>query len=182
MIEKDTLDEQESEFLGTELAIIKVIEHPYVTQVIDVYEDIKKIFIVMEIIEGGELFEYVVQKLVLPEAEAALIAYQMLSTVAYMHEAGVVHRDLKPENILIDVDKSHGHVRGIRITDFGLSKMMSPTSKYKEMCGTLAYVAPEVLAQEGYNKEVDVWSAGVILYLLLSGTLPFDSDSKSEIY
>ena len=130
VIEKDTLDDQESEFLGTELAIIKVIEHPYVTQVIDVYEDAKKIFIVMEIIEGGELFEYVVSKLVIPEAEAALIAYQMLSTVAYMHEAGVVHRDLKPENILIDVDKSHGHVRGIRITDFGLSKMMSPTSKY----------------------------------------------------
>ena len=136
----------------------------------------------MEIIEGGEMFEYIVQKLVLPEAEAALIAYQMLSTLAYMHEASVVHRDLKPENILIDINPDHGHVQSIRITDFGLSKMMNPNTKYHEMCGTLAYVAPEVLAQEGYNKEVDVWSAGVILYLMLSGTLPFDSDSKTEIY
>ena len=182
VIEKATLDEQETEFLGTELAIIKVIEHPYITEVIDVYEDAKKIYIVMEIIDGGELFEYVVKNMVLSESEAALIGYQILSTLGYMHEASVVHRDLKPENILIELDEKTGFVKGIRITDFGLSKMMNPNKKYNEMCGTLAYVAPEVLNQEGYNKEVDYWSAGVIIYLLLCGQLPFDSDSKTEIF
>jgi serine/threonine protein kinase len=93
---------------------------------VDVYEDKKKIYIVMELIEGGELFDYIIKRQIFTEAEAALIIYQIIYTINYLHECGIVHRDIKPENILIEMNESGSHCQNIKITDFGLSKMMSP--------------------------------------------------------
>ena len=182
VITKSELDEYERSFLGTELAIVKVIKHPNIVELVDVYEDMDKLFIVSELIEGGELFDYISKKGLLSESEAALISYQILDTLEYLHECSIVHRDLKPENILVELDASETKCKRIKVTDFGLSKMMNPNEKITEMCGTLAYVAPEVLMREGYNKKVDTWSAGIIAYLLLCGSLPFDSESKTEIF
>jgi len=143
IIDKDKLDELESTFLNTELAIVKILEHPHIVELIDVYEDAHKICIVTEFVQGGELFHYLEKKRFLPEDEAALIIYQMLYTLKYIHECGIVHRDLKPENILVEIVDEK--VKNIRITDFGLSKMMTPEELCFEMCGTLSYVAPEIL-------------------------------------
>ena len=132
--------------MGTELAIIKVIEHPNIVELIDVYEDEDKIYIMLELMKGGELFDYIIQKLIVSEFETALVVYQLLSTLFYLHECGIVHRDLKPENVLIEMESLEDRIKKVMITDFGLSKMMSPKELVYDMCGTLSYVAPEVLA------------------------------------
>lgn len=104
VITKSELDDYERSFLGTELAIVKVIKHPNIVELVDVYEDMDKLFIVSELIEGGELFDYISKKGLLSESEAALISYQILDTLEYLHECSIVHRDLKPENILVQLD------------------------------------------------------------------------------
>ena len=100
----------------------------------------------------------------------------LLESVAYLHDLGIVHRDLKPENILCGEN-----LEDLKIADFGLSKMILPTEKMDSACGTLSYVAPEVLTLQGYGREADLWSVGVIMFLLLCGKLPFDGDDQSEI-
>lgn len=101
---------------------------------------------------------------------------QLLESVAYLHDLGIVHRDLKPENILCGDDAEE-----VKIADFGLSKMISPTEKMMDPCGSLSYIAPEVLAMTGYGKEVDLWSVGVILVLLVCGQLPFDDETDDQV-
>lgn len=145
IIEKTKLDEVETGFLNTELAIIKVLEHPHVVELIDVYEDVNRICIVTELIDGGEMFNYLVDRVFISEEEAALIIYQMLATLNYIHECGIIHWDVKPENVLLEMTEDGKRVKNIWITDFGLSKMLGPNEKCYEMCGTFAYVAPEIL-------------------------------------
>ncbi len=105
-----------------------------------------------------------------------------MENLQYLHLTGIVHRDLKPENILVIKDNYFNSIQAIKVTDFGLSKIVVPGEKMIDSCGTLAYVAPEVITQKGYHKEVDVWSTGVILFTLMSKTLPFTSPSKKEVY
>ena len=99
--------------------------------------------------------------------------YQLVEAIKYIQQCGVVHRDLKPENILVEKDPRNEEVIQIKITDFGLSKIVVPNETMLESCGTPAYVAPEVLHKKGYKKEVDMWSAGVIYYTLICRQLPF---------
>ena len=110
------------------------------------------------------------------EVEAAKIIRPLLESVAYLHDLGIVHRDIKPENILCGQE-----LDDLKIADFGLSKMILPKEKMDNACGTLSYVAPEVLTMQGYGKEADLWSVGVIMFLLLCGKLPFDGDDHNEI-
>jgi len=117
----------------------------------------------MELAEDGELYELVCKHRVFSEAEAFGIIKQLLETVKYLHEIGIVHRDLKPENILVNTSSG---TPVIKVADFGLSKLVSPNDSLKLACGTLAYVAPEVLQGTGYNQKADLWSLGVISYLL----------------
>lgn len=127
--------------------------------------------IVMELVPGGELFEAISRGGRLSEKTTQRLTTQILKTLAYLHKAGIVHRDLKPENVLLtdrNVDRAD-----IKIADFGLSCLCGPSEKLVQPCGTLAYVAPEVLTLQGYNHRVDMWSLGVMVYLLLSGKLPF---------
>ncbi|XP_046440386.1 calcium/calmodulin-dependent protein kinase type 1-like isoform X1 [Daphnia pulex] len=154
------------------------LKHPNIVQLLETYEDKSKVYLVMELVTGGELFDRIVEKGSYTEKDAADLMRQVLEAVDYMHEQGVVHRDLKPENLLYycpDEDSK------IMISDFGLSKM-EDSGIMATACGTPGYVAPEVLAQKPYGKAVDVWSIGVISYILLCGYPPFYDESDANLF
>ncbi|KAG6616912.1 CAMK/CAMK1 protein kinase [Phytophthora cinnamomi] len=176
IIDKSKLQPTEKELLRTEIAILKLVRHPNIIRLYDVYEDRQHIFIVTELVSGGELFNRIVGRARYTEAEARLVMRPLLESVNYLHRLGIVHRDLKPENILCGEA-----LTDLKIADFGLSKLVHPEELMKMPCGTLNYVAPEVLALVGYGREADIWSLGVIMYLLLRGELPFYGKAKSEV-
>jgi len=131
----------------------------------------------MELMEGGELYEEIVKRKTFTEADAAELIRQLCEALAYLHERGIVHRDLKLENLLL---KKKGSLE-IKLADFGLSKLYSGQA-LQTACGTPFYVAPDVLLGTGYGPAVDMWSVGVLLYVLLSGRLPFAADSDAELF
>lgn len=176
IIDKNTIEKDEKELLRTEIAVLKLVNHPNIIRLEGIYESKNHIYIVMEMLKGGELFERIVGRPRFSELEAARLLRPLLESVAYLHDLGIVHRDLKPENILCGEE-----LEDLKIADFGLSKMILPKEKMDAACGTLSYVAPEVLTMQGYGKEADLWSIGVIMFLLLCGKLPFDGDDHNEI-
>jgi len=146
---------------------------------LDIFENLEYIYIVMELLKGGDLFTYLDERnFKISEERARSMIHSIATSTFYLHSYGITHRDLKPENILM-VDKSE--VSDIKLVDFGLSKIIGPNETCNEPFGTLSYVAPEVLLQKPYGKAVDLWSIGVITYLLLSGSLPFDDPEDREI-
>ncbi|KAH0541096.1 calcium/calmodulin-dependent protein kinase type 1 isoform X3 [Cotesia glomerata] len=154
------------------------LTHPNIVQLLETFEDKHKVYLVMELVTGGELFDRIVEKGSYTEKDASGLIRQVLEAVDYMHEQGVVHRDLKPENLLYyspDEDSK------IMISDFGLSKM-EDSGIMATACGTPGYVAPEVLAQRPYGKAVDVWSIGVISYILLCGYPPFYDENDANLF
>lgn len=142
------------------------------------FETRTQLFIVMRLVKGGDLFERIKTRKFFPENVAREVMWSLFSAIRYLHARGIVHRDLKPENILCLDEKDDSLVM---ISDFGLSKFASSVELMKIACGTLCYVAPEVLKMQGYSFSVDIWSLGVIMYLLLRGRLPFDGKTKDEI-
>lgn len=137
------------------------------------------IYIVMDYLPGGDLFSYLEKrKFKIPEARARVVAHKIATALYYLHTFGIAHRDLKPENILMSDDTDDCD---LKLVDFGLSKIVGPSESCTEPFGTLSYVAPEVLLQKPYGKEVDIWSLGIIIYMMLSGVLPFDDDDDREI-
>jgi len=178
MIEKKSLNDSEREMLRSEIAIMKLLNHPNVVEMKEVFEDKSYVYVVMELVEGGELFERIRKKRVFSEYMAYHITKQLLETVKYLHDVGIVHRDIKPENILLS-DTSD--LPTIKLADFGLSKLVGPDDLLTVPCGTLAYVAPEVLMSNPYGKTVDIWSIGVVCYLMVRGRLPFDSKDKQTL-
>eukprot|EP00731_Ephydatia_muelleri_P027438 Em0019g311a len=152
---------------------------PCIIAIEDVYETSDALYIVLELVEGGELFDRVITLGRFPEPTAKLLFYEMLVAVKYLHDQGITHRDLKPENILLASEEKDTLVK---VTDFGLSKFVGENSLMKTLCGTPSYLAPEVLktaGTAGYDKAVDCWSLGVILYIMLGGYPPF-SDEITE--
>ncbi|XP_059264712.1 serine/threonine-protein kinase Chk2 isoform X6 [Mustela nigripes] len=163
----------------TEIEILKKLNHPCIIKIKDFF-DAEDYYIVLELMEGGELFDRVVGNKRLKEATCKLYFYQMLLAVQYLHENGIIHRDLKPENVLLSSPKEDCL---IKITDFGQSKILGETSLMRTLCGTPTYLAPEVLnsfGTAGYNRAVDCWSLGVILFICLSGYPPF-SEHKTQV-
>lgn len=152
--------------------------HPNIVQLFETYEDKSKVYLIMELVTGGELFDRIVEKGSYTEKDASNLIRQVLEAVDYMHEQGVVHRDLKPENLLY---YSSSEDSKIMISDFGLSKM-EDSGFMATACGTPGYVAPEVLAQKPYGKAVDVWSIGVISYILLCGYPPFYDENDANLF
>jgi len=134
-------------------------------------------YLVMPLLHG-DLFAVLKKKKRLTEQNAKVITWKLMDALKYLHALGIVHRDLKPENILM---KDSEDETEIMIADFGLSKFAMPHERLQLACGTVAYVAPEVLRLRGYGKKCDLWSVGVILYLMLRGKLPFDAQLKKEI-
>ncbi|PON59624.1 Calcium/calmodulin-dependent/calcium-dependent protein kinase [Parasponia andersonii] len=161
-----------------EISVMKLVRHPHVVRLYEVLASRTKIYIILEYITGGELFDKIVQKGRLSEAESRRYFQQLIDGVDYCHSKGVYHRDLKPENLLLD---SQGN---LKISDFGLSALPEQgVSLLRTTCGTPNYVAPEVLSHKGYDGAVaDVWSCGVILYVLMAGYLPFDELDLTTLY
>ena len=170
---------EDKELVQIEIGILKLCHHPNIVRLLDHLENTDYIYIVTEYIEGGTLSKYLKKKKFnFSERQASNIMSQIASGVQYLHQYGIVHRDLKPGNIMITQQNDFGV---IKIMDFGLSKIVSPSEKMVEGYGTLSYVAPEVLLRTPYNKEVDIWSMGVILYYMLSGSLPFRGTKQQEV-
>lgn len=164
----------------SEVRILKALKHPCIIGIEDVIDTPEILYIVLELIEGGELFDKVVSINQYDEATAKLLFYQMVSACKYLHDQGITHRDLKPENILLSTDDKETL---IKITDFGLSKFVDAGSLMKTFCGTPTYLAPEILKTAGagaYTKAIDAWSLGVILYICLAGYPPF-SDERTDM-
>ena len=177
IINKDSIKTAEDkELVRIEIGILKLCHHPNVVRLLDHLENEDYIFIVTEYIEGGTLGQYFKKKnFNFSERQASSIMIQIASGVKYLHTYGIVHRDLKPDNIMITQQNEFGV---IKIMDFGLSKIVSTQEKMVDGYGTLSYVAPEVLLRTPYNKEVDIWSMGVILFYMLCGHLPFKGNKE----
>ncbi|GJQ09871.1 hypothetical protein GpartN1_g1662.t1 [Galdieria partita] len=154
--------------------------YPYVAQLYEVCEDEKFVYLIMELLSGGELFDQIVQRGHFSERDASAIASCMISSVAHCHSKHVVHRDLKPENFVFE---SRAHDAKLKLIDFGLAAIMaSPASTFRTICGSPSYVAPEILYQKPYTYKVDVWSLGVIIYILLAGYAPFEAKDEKELF
>ena len=174
---KKNMDKSDLELAKVEIDILKISQHPNIIKLYDIYENENYIYIIMEYCSGGDLlsyFEY--HDYELPESKVCEIIHKLSMAIYYLHSYGIVHRDLKPENILMtDISDT----ADIRLLDFGLSKIVGNEEKCTEPYGTLSFVAPEVLQGKPYDKSVDLWSIGIITFLLLCGYLPFD-DKHSE--
>lgn len=152
--------------------------HPNVTYLRGTYEDPQNVHLVMDLCGGGELFDAIIKRGKYSEKDAADLIRTIVSVVAHCHSMGVIHRDLKPENFLL---QSNDPKSPVLCTDFGLSVFYKPGQKFKDIVGSAYYVAPEVLKRH-YGPEADIWSCGVILYILLSGMPPFWGDTETEIF
>jgi len=171
------MDEDEKRMLFNEINILKDIDHPNIVKMYEFFEDEKRYYIVTEICKGGELFDEILASGRFNEKNAAVLIKQVLSCINYCHNANIVHRDLKPENILLEANKEFDQ---IKIIDFGTSLVYDPNKKLDEKLGTPYYIAPEVLGKN-YGSKCDIWSIGVIVYILLSGIPPFNGKDDQEI-
>uniref|UniRef100_A0A6Q2ZB21 Protein kinase domain-containing protein n=1 Tax=Esox lucius TaxID=8010 RepID=A0A6Q2ZB21_ESOLU len=177
-IPKKALKGKESS-IENEIAVLRKIKHENIVALEDIYESSNHLYLVMQLVSGGELFDRIVEKGFYTEKDASTLIRQVLDAVNYLHKMGIVHRDLKPENLLYFNPQDESK---IMISDFGLSKMEGSGEVMSTACGTPGYVAPEVLAQKPYSKAVDCWSIGVIAYILLCGYPPFYDENDSKLF
>uniref|UniRef100_A0A8C7YPB1 MAP/microtubule affinity-regulating kinase 3 n=1 Tax=Oryzias sinensis TaxID=183150 RepID=A0A8C7YPB1_9TELE len=176
IIDKTQLNPTSLQKLFREVRIMKTLNHPNIVQLFEVIETEKTLYLVMEYASGGEVFDYLVAHGRMKEKEARAKFRQIVSAVYYCHQKNIVHRDLKAENLLLDADSN------IKIADFGFSNEFTEGSKLDTFCGSPPYAAPELFQGKKYDgPEVDIWSLGVILYTLVSGSLPFDGQNLKEL-
>lgn len=173
------ISKEDVEDVRREVEILNLVSpHPTVAGLKQVYEDRYAVHIVMEVCVGGELFERIVSKGTFSEAEAARHFRKMVEMVAHLHSLGVMHRDIKPENFLLTDETA---AADLKACDFGLSDFFKPDQRFSALIGSAYYVAPEVL-RRNYGPQCDIWSLGVVLYILLSGMPPFWGDNEKEIF
>jgi calcium-dependent protein kinase len=180
IIFKDNATEEELKRILREVEILKRLDHPNIIKVHEFFQDDKHFFIVTELCNGGELFDRIIKSHHFSERKAAETMEQILSAIVYCHDRQIVHRDLKPENVLYESPKPDSP---IKVIDFGTSRVFdkdSSNNKMMQKLGTPYYIAPEVLKKQ-YDEKCDVWSCGVILYILLSGSPPFGGKTDEEI-
>jgi tRNA A-37 threonylcarbamoyl transferase component Bud32/Ca2+-binding EF-hand superfamily protein len=176
IIDKTKFGSLEKEHFRAEINILKMIEHPNIIKTYDIYETTQTISIVTELIDDGDLFNYILGKPCFKDHKTRPLIKQLFSCAVYLHDQGIIHSDIKPENILYN--KSSGQ---IKLIDFGLSKILLPNKKTEVVDGTLSYVAPEALQLNMYCAESDVWSIGIVMYLLTYEKLPFDPLPSEEV-
>lgn len=176
-IDKKSLKGKE-DTLESEIRVLNKADHPNIVKMKEQFEDKHYMYLVMDLVTGGELFDRIVQRGSYSEKDASLCVKEILEAVGYLHDIGIVHRDLKPENLLYENETEDSR---LMISDFGLSRMEG-TDSMATACGTPGYVAPEVLMGQQYGKEVDCWSIGVISYILLCGYPPFYDENDATLF
>lgn len=171
---KEHMEEQ----LKREIAIMKHLNHEHIVQMKEVLQTAKHIYIVLELVTGGELFDHIVAAKRFDENTGRKYFQQLINAIYYCHLQGIAHRDLKPENLLLDSQDR------LKVSDFGLSNLQRSSAEVLQtVCGTPNYVAPEVIKEKGYNGfKADVWSCGIILFVMLAGYLPFDDPNMNALF
>ncbi|XP_007902284.2 serine/threonine-protein kinase DCLK3 [Callorhinchus milii] len=164
------------DMIKNEIAIVKSISHPNIVRFIEEFESDTEIYIIMEYVHGGDLFDAITENVKFTEQCAAFMITNLCKALAYIHSKNIVHRDMKPENLLVQCD-ADGNT-ALKLADFGLA--VKVTEPIFTVCGTPTYVAPEILSETGYGLEVDMWATGVILYILLCGFPPFRSLERDQ--
>lgn len=178
IIDKSNLETDDQIALQLEVEILSKIDHPNIVKLYEVYDEKSKFYMVMELMTGGELFDRIVEKEHYSEKEASDTIRPIVDAIRYCHSMGIAHRDLKPENLLYT---SPDPGATIKISDFGLAKVIS-NSLMTTACGTPGYVAPEIILGKGYDFQIDYWSIGVILYVLLCGFPPFYEETNEKLF
>lgn len=143
------------------------MDHQNIVKLYEAYEDSSNFYLIMDYLKGGELYDQIVRRSYFSEKEGAIIMYQVLCAVNYLHKKGFVHRDLKPENICLD------HGSHVKIIDFGTARKLTKGKRLKQTIGTPFYMAPEIFNVNKYDEKVDLWSLGIVLYILLTGKAPY---------
>ena len=160
-----------------EMKMLSELDNEHIIKVYQIYENENHYLIIMEYCEGGELFNYIVEKQRLSENESSFFYYQIIQGVEYIHSQGIAHRDLKPENLLLDKNKK------IKIIDFGLSNYFDGVQKLETPCGSPCYASPEMVGGNKYNGFIiDIWATGIILFAMLCGYLPFEDDNNDVLF
>lgn len=177
IIKKAEVPAEERDKMLKEVTILKSLDHPNILKIFDMHEDESHYYLLTEYCAGGELFDRIQKANNFNEKMAAKYIKQLLSAIAYLHARNIVHRDLKAENLLFESDADDAN---LKLIDFGVSSECFKGNKLKETLGTPYYIAPEVLLQS-YDEKCDIWSCGIILYILLCGYPPFNGDNDNEI-
>eukprot|EP01132_Coremiostelium_polycephalum_P006091 gene6091-7589_t len=177
IINKSKLDQETLKMVQREVRIMKLLRHPNIIRLYEVIETNRALYLIMEYAGEGEVMDFMIAHGVLTETQARSFFVQIVSAIHYCHSKRAVHRDLKPENLLLDTN------RQIKIIDFGLSNVFTPGSFLKTFCGSPTYASPELILRKEYNgPSVDIWSMGVVLFVLVTGYLPFDGDNYVELF
>lgn len=171
-----------TELFKREIEILQSTRHPNIVQYVDMWSDTTEIYLVLEFLAGGDLMDYVIKRGKLEEPTTVKIVRQILDALIYCHRLGIAHRDIKPENILLTKDDPPI----AKLTDFGLAKMVEPGTFLKTFCGTLTYVAPEVISMHGriagaYSYAVDMWSVGCVTFIMVTGAMPFAAEGQEAM-
>jgi calcium/calmodulin-dependent protein kinase I len=178
-ISKASLSAEDEEALRVEVEILEQVDHPNIVKLKEIFDCPRTFYMAMEMMTGGELFGRIVEKEKYTEGEARSVVKRLTLALKYCHERGIVHRDLKPENLLYADTTDEAE---IKIADFGLAKLLNADAMMHTACGTPGYVAPEILEGTAYDKAVDMWSMGVITYILLCGFPPFFDDNNAALF
>ena len=165
--------------IKNEIEILKQLDHPNILKILEFHLTNDKFYIITDYCSDGELFSEIEKKTKFSEKETSFIIYQILQAVRYIHKMGVIHRDIKPENIMIMRKESNGLLH-VKLIDFGTAKIFIQGNKHKTLVGSSYYIAPEVIRGK-YDEECDLWSVGVIMYILLTGTPPFNGEDDNSI-
>jgi serine/threonine protein kinase len=171
--------QQDDAAIYDECAILASLSHPHIVPLIDFFDEKDCYFIVMELMSGGDLFDRIGKKKAYSEADARDLIVKMLKSVAYCHQHRIAHCDMKPKNLLLMSDDNDSY---IKLADFGFAARVHTPKSLSKQCGTPFFVAPEILMRKGYDQAADMWSVGCIIYLLLSGNLPFMGRSQKELF
>ncbi|XP_017834984.2 serine/threonine-protein kinase GA29083 isoform X2 [Drosophila busckii] len=164
-------------YIDAEVRVMKKLQHPHIISLILDVDQSANMYLVLEYVSGGDLFDAITQVTRFSESQSRTMIRHLGSAMSYLHSMGIVHRDIKPENLLVELDK-HGNVVELKLADFGLA--CEVTEPLYAVCGTPTYVAPEILLEVGYGLKIDVWAAGIILYILLCGFPPFVAPDNQQ--
>ena len=175
---RTSLGDDDEMSLQLEVEILSQMDHPNIVKLTEIFDQGEVLYLVMELMSGGEMFDRIVEKESYTEKEAALTIRPIVDAIRYCHDQDIIHRDLKPENLLY---ASSDETALIKISDFGLARFVQ-NEFATTACGTPGYLAPEIIEGQGYGKEVDYWSIGIILYIMLCGFPPFFEDDNQKLF